>query len=319
MNHLEQLLKEHFLPDKIKEINQLFYKYELFSFFNRILAQHNNKVSVALKTNNRAPIAHISSVTSSILTGVNLKIVKINNANEKRKLQIRISEIGIRIILSLVHKFKQDYLIIYETIIESLETTSDALGFDYSDIKELMGFDQIEMALLTLRGDHIADEIRLIEEIELDCMIWTDKVHLDILLYEIHKKKWIKKKDNFAKLFGNTDPNLEVHWNLKCKYHLAYLLYRLNHKTEHYIIRKGTKSKKVGYFKICENYIRDFSGKKLTKNALRKNSSKINKNPEKYAVIIKDVDDIMQILETDFQKRNGDFSKSPLKSPLIQK
>lgn len=60
---------------------------------------------------------------------------------------------------------------------------------------------------------------------EIACLIWTKNGTLDFLTAELKKMNWIKSQSNFAKLFGNTDINLKVYWNIKYKYELAYLLF----------------------------------------------------------------------------------------------
>ena len=49
-----------------------------------------------------------------------------------------------------------------------------------------------------------------------------------------------------------------------------------------------------GYFKIAEKYIVDYNGQSYAKNSLARNSSRINKDKEKFKDVIKSVDELIK-------------------------
>lgn len=117
---------------------------------------------------------------------------------------------------------------------------------------------------------------------------WTNKVNIGILTNDIKKRNWIKSQHEFARLFDNTDKNHKVHCNMQYKYEVSFLLFRL--KEEHFFYPVYSK----GYFSFAEQHIVDYSENFLPNNTLKYISSKIFNNPDKYFVIINEVENIIK-------------------------
>lgn len=116
---------------------------------------------------------------------------------------------------------------------------------------------------------------------------WAGKVNIGLLTTALKRRNYIQYQCEFAKLFDNTDINHKVHCNMKYIYEIAYLLFRL--KQDNFFFTVYSK----GYFTIAEQHIVDYSGKTLQKNTLKSISCKICRNPDKYLVIIKEVEMIL--------------------------
>jgi len=190
-------------------------------------------------------------------------------------------------LLSIIKLFPDDAKDIFEAVKQSLQMTSEIFGYNYSDINDLMKFEEFTDLTQTLTGKKYADELQEIEQTEIAAIIWTNKVPMGYLTTELKKRKWIKTQSEFSKLFANSDNKLQVHWDIKYKYELAQLLY---------VLAKGDFIRpRKGVFSVPEKFIVDFSGTKLKTNSLKKISSKITTNPTTYTDII---DNIEQIIKT---------------------
>lgn len=116
---------------------------------------------------------------------------------------------------------------------------------------------------------------------------WTNKTHIDKLSHELKSLNWIKSQSEFVKFFDIDIENSIVRWNMKYKYELAYLIYKLK---EGYFIRTINSK---GYFCIVENYFVGFSGEKFKNNTLKKLNSKITTESNKYIVVIEKIDNLI--------------------------
>ena len=125
---------------------------------------------------------------------------------------------------------------------------------------------------------------------EIAYLHWTKKCNIGILTSELKKREWIKSQSEFSELFENTEIKRKIYWNMKFKYELALLLFKL--KESHFFHPMNTK----GYFIFAENHILSYSENKLPKNTLKYMCYKILNKPEKYFYTIMEVDEIMNEL-----------------------
>ena len=288
MKLLHDIIDEHFLPSDKEELVSIFNKYGIFDIVSKTSAQLKTQLQRALVADNGAPIPAITTTSSNFLVSVNNQVVKISDPKEKQEVQEAIAQIGLRILLSIIKLFPDEAKEIFKAVKETLQMTSKMFGYDYADINNLMRIEEISDLVQTLSGEKFANEIHEIKQSGTATIIWTKKVQLGYLTTELKKRKWIKSQNEFSKLFGNSDNNLTIHWDLKYKYELAYLLY---------LLAKGDFIRpKKGIFSIPERFIVDFSGEKLKVNSLRKISSRITNDPTKYNDIIENVDKVIKTI-----------------------
>lgn len=281
MKVLNDIIDEHILVSDKEELVSLFNKHGIFDIVSKTSEQLKTQLQRALLADNGAPISVITTTSSNFLVSVNNQVVKISDQKEKREVQEAIAQIGLRILLSIIKLFPNEASGIFEAVKQSLQMTSEIFGYEYSDINNLLHFDEFSDIVLTLSGEKFANEIHQIKRTEKATIIWTKKVQLGYLTTELKRRKWIKNQNEFSKLFGNANSKLVIHWDMKFKYELAHLLY---------LLAKGDFIRpKKGVFSIPEKYIVDFSGEKLKENSLKKISSKITNDITKYADIIENV------------------------------
>jgi len=127
---------------------------------------------------------------------------------------------------------------------------------------------------------------------------WLKKGNLFELVDILKKKKYIRKRKELFDLFQSPLFDIKVHWNREKKYHLAYLLYRLFN--EDYIRITGNR----GYFCYAEWVFCDMEEKPFKKNSLKKISSKITIEKDKYSHVSKEVDDMSKFFFIFFNIQN---------------
>jgi hypothetical protein len=117
--------------------------------------------------------------------------------------------------------------------------------------------------------------------------LWTGKGRLLKLAEILHRNKYIRSKKMFLALYVEPAPELKVQWNPAKKYHLAYLIHRL--QNDGFIMMAGNK----GYYSFAEDHFTGFDGKNIQKNSLKKLTSRIFSDREKFAFICREVDEII--------------------------
>ena len=288
MKLLQDIIDEHFLASDKTELVSLFNKHGIFDIISKSSGQLRIQLQRAIANESGAPITAITTTSSHFLVSVNSQVVKISDLNEKHKIQEAIAQIGLRILLSIIKLFPAEASDIFEAVKQSLQMTSELFGYNYSKINDLMKFEEFADLTQTLTGKKYADELREIKQTGIATIIWTKKVPLGYLTTELKQRKWIKTQNEFSKLFGNSDKNLQVHWDMKYKYELAQLLY---------ILAKGDFIRpRKGIFSVPEKFIVDFSGVKLKANSLKKISSKITTEPTKHTEIIESIEQIIKAI-----------------------
>lgn len=291
MKLLNDLLAEHYLPEDKEELVMLLESYDVFSTIEILVSKLRQHLVNQTGEHSKAPLTVIGSLSSSALTSINSKVVQIADPKEKRKVQVGISQLALRLLLTIVRQFPDEAQEIFATVSTSLEDTSEMNGYNIQDIRRLMMLGEIQELFNSINGKKQAAEISQRTPQTLPFLQWTGTVPLDLLTHELHTRKWIKSRKEFEGLFENQDPSFRLHWDFSKKASLAYLLYRL--KRERLIAQNGSK----GYFSIAEKYIVDFSGQPLTTNALKKLSSKIRIEYERYYIITDEVDAILKKLK----------------------
>lgn len=285
---LDDIISEHFASYESAEIALLFNKYNIFESITKTIEHLKFQIQKAIETDNKAPVTAIATSSSNLLVLVNTQLIKVSNQEEKRRIQTTVGQIGIRLLLSIVKVFPEQAIEIFEHVKQTLQHTSGVFNYDFNDINKLMNLDEFEGLILTLTGVKQANEIQEIDTRKKKNLIWTKRVNIGILTTELKRRKWIKSQNEFAKLFENPTENLKVRWDMSYKYELAYLLFKLKDRD---FIRP-----RKGFFSIIEKYVVDLNGTFISKNSLKKMSSKITTDQSKYTETIKTVEEIIQSL-----------------------
>jgi hypothetical protein len=310
MQLLIDLLNEHYLPEDRVELLTLLDRYDISSTLEKLVAKLRQYLSQKANENPSAPLSAIGSLSSSTLTSINSKVSQIVEPVEKRRVQIAVSQLALRLLLAILKQFPDEAREIIRTVTTSLEDTSDVMGYDFKDIQQLMMLNDMMGLVDSISGKRQASEIFLKTSQTLPFLQWTGIAPLDLLTHELHYRKWIKSRKEFEGLFENQDPNFRLRWDFDRKAHLAYLLFKL--KEERLITQNGGK----GYFSIVEKHVVDFYGQPLKANYLKKTSSKINSEKENYPLIINEIDKIISKVRKPDKGLSSDYSGTIRNSPL---
>lgn len=119
-------------------------------------------------------------------------------------------------------------------------------------------------------------------------VVWLNKGRLEELVHQLLGHKLITSKSVLFDLFSSSrHANVHVAWDLSRKAHLAHLWHQLYVKGM--IRAEGSK----GYFAFAEAHFTGMNGEVLHRNALKRLSSAINVDPDRFARVITDVEGIL--------------------------
>lgn len=290
MDFLIELIDQHYIsPDK-EEILSLFNKYGLTELIANNISQLKDNIQKNYSIDNKAPLPVLSSYASNFLVAVNSKISLISDPIEKKKIQQVVAGISVRLFTSIIKLFPKEASEVVNSVKVAIKTTASLWSYNYNEIDHLMNLSEFHEVIRSIDGNKVADEIKKIEAGSIPFLKWTCKRNIGLLTTELKRKQWIASQNEFAKLFNNQDRNLKVRWNENYKYELARLLFVLNEKD----FIRPIPSK--GYFTIAEHYIVNFSGQPFAKNTLKKLSSKVTQEPDKYKEIIEVIAELIDKL-----------------------
>ncbi|MEM6265657.1 MAG: hypothetical protein AAGI38_24355 [Bacteroidota bacterium] len=231
------------------------------------------------------PVSLISTLSSNLLVAIDRKIDLMEHLETKQTLQGHVSSLALQLLNGLVIQFPQSAVNILNSVHEALQTTAELFEFDKARMETLLPIAHM-VQLAEILSPEATKQAHKIEP----TLIWNNKANIGLLTWALKDIGWIRKQQNFDKLFSS-DSNEQVVFNLSRKYELAYLLYRL--RSLNYIGTSGNK----GYFSLAEKRIAGFGGETLTPNSLKKMSSKISLNPEKYRHVTTAVEEILDQLK----------------------
>ncbi len=295
MQFLQQFIEDHYIGTERTSLVKLLKKYELYPILDQILSVHKSGLTFHNSLPAEQAMTIASSYASMALTAINLKIGSINHQEERTIIKKAIAQMGLRLYLSFIRQFPEEMIEITAQMKNSLPEICAAMGYDYNEFKEHVNVEQLEIVIREISGMSSVN-VKLLPRPKQQRIQWREKGQLAYLTHELKIRNWIRKKNEWMNfLDANKTPGI-VHWNEKHKAELAYLLYSLYQND--FISPTGTK----GYFTIAEEFLRDYSGRRFTKKALKKLSSKITCDMEKYQEITNVVNKILQKI----QRKTGD-------------
>lgn len=289
MSLLQKFIELHYIGSEQKDLVDMLNKYDLPPILEQVLSAHHSSLALA----NNLPFDKILPFASShatlALTTIKLKLDTIQDAEEIKKLKKGLTQMGIRLYLSFIRQFPNDMLAITRLVKDSLPSLIEALGYDKRELDENFNVEQFEIVISEITGERFANEIK---PVKIDRpgyrLRWNEKGRLDYLSDEMKARNWIKKKNEWNNLLDSSKTPGAVQCNEKYKAQIVHLLYSL--RKNGYVTMQGTK----GYFSIAENHFTDYSGRPFPKNSLKRLSSKINEQAEKYKLILVEVEEVMK-------------------------
>jgi hypothetical protein len=239
---------------------------------------------------------NIGNLVSNFLTVASNKISSIQDTAQKSEMEFLLINLAENILWEYIIKNNCQRQIIIQQIEEAIRTTCQQCKFKLGPYEKLLmyivqcfsiGFD--------LKRNRIIINTRVVGKCH--TIHWLDKGKLFILSDILMKKEYIKSSKDLYAFFQPSNTVCIVQCNPEKKYHIAYLIHRLF--TEDYASIRGNK----GFFCCVEMVFTDMEGNHFKKDSLKKISSKICKEKERYLPIRKEVDRII----TRITRRTNDY------------
>lgn len=275
---------EKIYPDQdISQITSLIEKYKLASILNNLL-EHVKSAVEEMQTKEISTTT-ITAIATSLLAGVNNKLYIINNSDEKKDLELLISDIANELLCQLLQKYKRNKTQLLFEITESLKTTCEINGYNTDALLQIFPLDKITKWASNIESNSLED----IFTSPPIYYFWLASPHnLDELCYTLKDKKVIESIKNFKLLFKAPTNRIKVKFNASHKETIIVLFDILYDKQ--LISTKGRK----GHFLPLKVYGVDFDNNILFQNdpktikyTVKKNKSKwlgINEKIEKWII-----------------------------------
>jgi hypothetical protein len=247
----------------------------------------SSELEQAAKEGRHLPTYKISLTAGNILISSNTQIIQIKNLKEKNEVKKLVAEISLRLLLSIVRKFPEDANQVIDEIRGTLKMIAQQRSYDTKDMSEFINLNELENIIRSISGEQAASEIRIIQSGGLPRVIWMEQVDIGILSFSLKKRKWIKSKREFWKLFEEDCENSSIRFDMRYKWQMAYLIHIL--KREGFIRTQPTK----GHFKIVQDKIIGFKDDRLPEDDLKRMATRVKKNEHKYYDIVMEVKKIM--------------------------
>jgi len=276
------IIKEYPLLNKAKVLRLLKY-YDLFDILHStysLLNQGSGKVNEQINW---------GCLSSNFLTISYNKISSITPQSQRKKMESITLFLAERLVLEYLSKNSTNKRFILSQIEGTITTTCLQCKIDFLPYEKLLQYklENLEMALIKSEKRLI---VHIVDSEKYYSIKWLKKGRLFELVDILFNKKYIKRKRDVFAFFQLSKDNgkIIVHLSMDKKYQFVHLLYRLFNEN----FASITPDK--GYFCCAEEIFRDMDEKPFKPNSFKKISSKINKDKEKYMLVVKEVDEIIK-------------------------
>ena len=241
-----------------------------------------------LKSDSCKPEEHlnIGNLVSNFLTVTSNKISLIKDVTQESEIEFLLINLSENILWEyMINKACRRQIITLQ-IEEAIRTTCQQCKYKLEPYEKLLTYTVFCLSPgIDKNGNRI--KFKITNAGICHTIHWLDKGKLSELLDILKKMNYIKSTQELYAFFQPSNHGVIVRWNAEKKYHLAYLLHRLFN--EKYARIKGNK----GYFTCAEMMFIDMDGKPFKKDSLRKISSRICKEKDKYLDVRNEMDGIL--------------------------
>jgi hypothetical protein len=279
MKQFEEIIREYQLLYSTK-VRKLLETHDLLNIM------HSTCTLLSSGSGNPGEQLNISSLVSNFITITSGRISSIQCDSQKSKMEFILISLSEKILMEYMIKNSSQQKIIIPQVEEAIRTTCKQCNYNFGPFEKLLKY---KVQSIALGFDKKENGIKIKTDNTGKCrsIHWLDKGKLFELIDLLKRKKYIKRKKEMFAFFQTPTNGLIVHCCTEKKYHIAYLLYRLFN--ENYARITGNR----GFFCCAELMFTDMEGRPFKRNSLRKISSKICKDKERYSHIRKEVDSII--------------------------
>ncbi|MFN8437723.1 MAG: hypothetical protein U0V72_08790 [Cytophagales bacterium] len=274
---ISNFLKNNFQDTLQNDINNLIEELSMRAYFNNTIELLEDET---FKKNDVA----IAVMAASFLRSINYKLAKFKTVEEKMQRQRLFGILFERILLVFVKKHFKDLDNVFGAIEYALIITCKQHNYDYGLMCKLFDFQGLKHVIDNLKSQQNSSNESSLKK---QRYVWTGKGNLPEFVDILLKNNYVKSKKELFDLFYKPDEFSELRWNKDKKYHLVVLLNKLFN--EGFAKIEGNK----GYFSYAEKHFTTYEKVTFAPNSLRKLSSSIFKNQDKFYKIINEVDEII--------------------------
>lgn len=264
----EEILNEIY-ADKEKAI-VLFQKYDLESVIKKAIDLVKSKTSI----DSPKPV-RIGGLPAIMLHGVNSRLKDIFDENEKREVEILVSDIAFFLLNHLLQKAKGNRAELLNEVKESLKDACATYNYKYEQLMLLFNLDKFTKIVSTIED---SPSIQQTSRNQIHYEWLCKNYDLDELARELKSENIIKSVKEFKSLF-DVQPQPSVHFNAQ-KLDYVIVLFDLL-KERKFISVKGNR----GHLHPIKIHGVDFDNKVLIKNNPKSINYSIKKNPERWSKI----------------------------------
>jgi|GEM_PF-2759335 len=204
----EELLSQIYPPKDCIPTKHLLEKYNLSKVIliavNKVYEACNQPSSAA--TNNNL-IFQFSSISSSFLTSINSKISLITNLEEKRQVELIVSDIAFELLKGILDKFSGDNILLLKAISDALQTACEFNGYNFSGMLE-------RFPLQKYIDVQPKNKVAIVYPVKPVYYKWHSlPVNLDELAVILKSKNAIRSVKEFYKLFEYPKEKVLVSFN----------------------------------------------------------------------------------------------------------
>lgn len=226
--------------------------------------------------NNNLTFSNIGTIASAFLSGINSKLSSVLAADEKKNLELIISDIAFVLIKSILDNYEGDRTLVLSSIYDSLRTTCEFHNYDFEALHQAV---PLRRCIEVQPGK----TIKTVNSAARVYYRWNSNMYnLHTLSRDLKSRDVIKRTREFHKLFESPTADFTVSFNKNYHNELIVLFDTLFDKN--HILPVGRK----GHFVPLQTYAVDFENNSLItkppktiKYTLKKNSTKWHELTEK--------------------------------------
>lgn len=275
---LEKLLSHIYPVDDAKQAYDLVHGYELSAILQIAIDKTDYFIGIGEKEEENRIVTNIGGLASSFLSGINSKLVHVTTADEKRKIELIVSDVAFELIKNILDNFSGDGRLLLNAIHESVRMTCDFNGYDFNIIEQLIPF--AKYIAMQPSSDNRMSSSPLVHVY----YKWnSNKYNLNSLSETLKSKKIIKRVRDFHMLFESPRERFTICFN--SAYHDELIvLFDMLYAKEH-ISPVGTK----GHFVPLKSYAVDLGNQSLIKKQPKTIKYTLKKNKRKWSELNSEV------------------------------
>lgn len=255
---------------------------------NNLIEPFENTYQLLKEISKSPPTQHprkVAELAPGLMTSICFKISAIKSDDERKKAQDFSQKLAQTLLIAFVNGNQKYANEIIHRISEILELNCRQLEIKPNGLLETLKTEFTNLPGWISAGNKTNGECSKLVTVR---CIWNNQHNLPELVFQLKKKNLIKRRKAFFDLFENPSDEMIVEWDETRIPELARLLYCLF--TQDYCHMRGSK----GYFTYAEKHFVTFDGTPIPKGNLKKLSSRINKQPEKYIDVINTIDEVLK-------------------------